>query len=228
MRPLLLLATLALLWLSVLSPAQAETAAEILTAHAKQVEKPSRQTIGPVIAALAVSGDLAAVVVLSAWAGKGLGLRKSDGRFFLIERTAEGLALCNLSGAGAGTAARGDVLELKPNAGVRGLIETALVLFTLSDPDPAKRAEALTSIARDPAPELLEPLQAALKTETDPALLAQKQRLQRLLTVQYDPIQPPGWPQSKALVPTLGWTCGPRRTRRRAAIWPASCTPALT
>ena len=80
-------------------------------------------------------------------------------------------------------------------------------MFTLSDPDPAKHAGALTSIPRDPAPELLEPLQADLKTETDPALLAQKQRL---LTVQYDPIQPPGWPQSKALVPTLGWTCGPR------------------
>ena len=187
MRPLLLLATLALLCLAAVIPARAETAAGILAANAKQVEKPSRQTIGPVIAALAASGDPVAAVVLSAWAGKGLGLRKSDGRFFLIERTAEGFAQRNLAGVEAGTAAKGDIVELKPNAGVRGLIETALVLFTLSDPDPAKRAEALTSIARDPAPELLEPLRAALKTETDSALLAQKQRLERLLTLQYDP-----------------------------------------
>ena len=97
MRPLLLLATLALLCLAVLSPAQAETATRILAANAKQVEKPSRQTIGPVIAALAASGDPVAAVVLSAWAGKGLGLRKSDGRFFLIERTAEGFAQRNLA-----------------------------------------------------------------------------------------------------------------------------------
>ncbi len=86
----------------------------------------------------------------------------------MIERTAEGFALRDLAGVEAGTAVKGDVIELKPNAGVRGLIEAALVLFTLSDPDPARRAEAPTSIARDPAPELLEPLRAALKTETDP------------------------------------------------------------
>ena len=169
------------------APAQADTAANILTTNAALVEKASRQTIGPVVAALANSGDPAAANVLFAWAGKRLGIRKADGAFFLITKTTGGWALRDLDGADAGSAAKSDMIELKPNAGVRGLIETALVQFTLSDPDPAKRAAALTSIARDPKPELLAPLRAALENEADPALRAQKQRLERLLTLQFDP-----------------------------------------
>ncbi len=123
--------------------AQAETAAEILTANAKLVEKASRQTIGPVISSLASSGDPIAATLLSAWADKGLGLRKADGTFFLITLTADGRTLKDLTGTDAGTAAKADITPLKPNAGVRGLIETALVQFTLSDPDPTRRADAL-------------------------------------------------------------------------------------
>jgi urea transport system permease protein len=70
---------------------------------------------------------------------------------------------------------------------VRGLISTALVQFTLSDPDRAARAAALTSIARDPEPEHLEPLRGSIEGEDDPALRAQKQRLERLLTMSFDP-----------------------------------------
>ncbi len=168
-------------------PARAETAAEILAAHAGLVEKPSRQTIGPVIDALAQSGDPMAATVLQAWGNKGLGMRKADGAFFLIAAESDGWALTDLTGAPAGHAAKSDVVELKPNAGVRGLIATALVQFTLSDPDRAARAAALESIARDPKPDHLEPLRAAIAGEDDPALLAQKTRLERLLTLRYDP-----------------------------------------
>ena len=93
----------------------------------------------------------------------------------------------DLAGTDAGHAAKSDITELKPNAGVRGMIATALVQFTLSDPDPAKRAAALNSIAKDPKPEALAPLRAAIAGETDPALKAQKQRLERLLTLRFDP-----------------------------------------
>ncbi|MBE0554628.1 MAG: urea ABC transporter permease subunit UrtB [Rhodobacteraceae bacterium] len=169
------------------APARAETAAEILAAHAGLVEKPSRQTIGPVIDALAQSGDPMAATVLQAWGNKGLGMRKADGVFFLIAAEGDGWALTYLTGAPAGLAAKSDVVELKPNAGVRGLIATALVQFTLSDPDRAARAAALESIARDPKPDHLEPLRAAIAGEDDAALLAQKTRLERLLTLRYDP-----------------------------------------
>jgi urea transport system permease protein len=164
----------------------AQTAAEIVAENRDQIEKPSRQTIGPVIGALAASGDPMADDILSAWADKRLVIRKADGAMFLARPEGDGLALTGLDGAPAGPAAKGDVTDLKPNAGVRGLIATALVQFTLSDPDPVVRAGALTSIARDPTPDALEPLRASLATEADPALKAQKERLERFLTLRFD------------------------------------------
>ncbi|MBL9056712.1 MAG: urea ABC transporter permease subunit UrtB, partial [Rhodobacteraceae bacterium] len=174
------------LFLPLAALAEGEAAA-IVAENREMIEKPSRQTIGPVIAALAASGDPMAAVLLQAWANKGLGLRKADGAFVLIAPEGDGFTLTDLTGAPAGTVAKADIAEMKPNAGVRGLIATALVQFTLTDPDPARRAEALTSIARDPAPEHLAPLRAALAGETDPALAAQKARLERFLTLRFDP-----------------------------------------
>lgn len=151
------------------------------------IEKSSRQTIGPVIAALVASGDPQAPAVLSAWAEKGLGIRKADGAFFLISASADGYTLTALDGSPAGVAAKADITELRPNSGVRGLIATALVQFQLSDPDRARREAALTAIARDPSPDHLAPLRAALADEADAALSVQKQRLERLLTLRFDP-----------------------------------------
>ncbi len=176
---------LALLLAFTALPAAAETAAEIVAKNAAQIEKPSRQTIGPVIDALAASGDAQAAAVLEAWGDKRLGLRKADGAFFIVEKTADGWALTALDGSDAGTAAKGDITELKPNAGVRGLIATALVQFTLSDPDRVKRVAALESIAKDPKAEALAPLVASVAGEDDPGLKAQKERLVGLLTIRF-------------------------------------------
>jgi len=181
----LILCLLAVLCLAM--PLRAQTAADILAANAGLVEKASRQTIAPVIDALGASGDPVAAAVLTAWGEKGLGIRKSDRAFFLITAQEGGYALRDLSGAEAGVAAKSDIIELKPNAGVRGMIATALVQFTLSDPDPAKRLAALQSIAKDPKAEALTPLRAAIPTETDAVLRAQKERLERLLTLRFDP-----------------------------------------
>jgi urea transport system permease protein len=168
-------------------PVAAQEADRIVEENRAQVEKPSRQTIGPVIDALASSGDAMADDILAAWADKRLVIRKADGAMFLVQPEGEGFALTSLDGTPAGTAAKGDLTELKPNAGVRGLIATALVQFTLSDPDPAVRAEAVATIARDPTADALEPLRASLATEADPALKARKERLERFLTLRFDP-----------------------------------------
>ena len=165
----------------------AQTVAEILTTNREMVASPSRTTIGPVIAALAASGDPLAATVLTAWEAKGLGIRRADGAFFLIAEGADGWTLRTLDGTDAGSAPRTDIIALKPNSGVRGLIATALVQFTLSDPDIARRSAALESIARDPGPDLLEPLRASIAGETDATMLTRKQRLERLLTLQFDP-----------------------------------------
>jgi urea transport system permease protein len=176
----------AFLWLLPL-PVLAQEAAAIVAENREQIEKPSRQTIGPVIAALAASGDPMADDILTAWGDRRLVVRKSDRAMFIAVAEGDGFALTALDGNPGGTAAKADVTELKPNAGVRGLIATALVQFTLSDPDPTIRAAALTSIARDPTADALEPLRASLAAEGDPALKVQKERLERFLTLRFDP-----------------------------------------
>ncbi|GGE28038.1 amino acid/amide ABC transporter membrane protein 1, HAAT family [Gemmobacter megaterium] len=179
-------ALLAAMFLLLPMAAQAQTAADILAENRDLVEKSSRQTIGPVIAALTASGDPQALTLLAAWADRGLGLRKSDGAFFLIAPDPDGYALKSPDGTEAGTAARSEIVELRPNAGVRGLIATALVEFQLSDPDRRQREAALVSVARDPSAAHLVPLRASIPAESDPALKAQKQRLERLLTLRFD------------------------------------------
>ena len=168
-------------------PVFAQGLPEVLATERAKIEKPSRQSIGPVIDAIVATGDPAAARMLAAWAERKLGQRKADGAFFILEKADEGWALTGLDGAPAGTALKADMVELKPNAGVRELIGAALVQFTLSDPDPAQRARALDAIAKSPSETQLEPLRAAIATEADPVLKARKERLERFLTLQFDP-----------------------------------------
>ncbi|MBL9072179.1 urea ABC transporter permease subunit UrtB [Tabrizicola sp.] len=177
----------ALFWLAPV-PALAEgEAAAIVAANRDQIEKPSRQSIGQVVTALAASGDPMADDILAAWAEKRLVVRKADQALFLATPEGDGFALTALDGTPAGTAAKAELTALKPNAGVRSVISSALVQFTLSDPDPAKRRAALDSIARDTSPETLAPLRASIPTEDDPGLRAQKERLERILALRFDP-----------------------------------------
>jgi urea transport system permease protein len=118
MRLLLILVTLALL--AVPGASRAQDAAAVLAENRALVEKASRTSIGPVIAALVESGDPAVPAILTAWGDKGLGIRKSDGAFFLIFPAEGGYALRTLAGEDAGTAAKADITELRPNAGVGG------------------------------------------------------------------------------------------------------------
>ena len=175
-----------LLTLTLALPARADLPS-VLAEHGDQIADPKRQTIAPVIAALVATGDAATARLLTAWEARNLGRRKADGAFFILDEGPDGWTLTDpLTGNAAGTAPKSDITQLRPNAGVRGLIAVALVQFQLSDPDPATRAAALTSMARDADAAQLVPLRAAL-TDADPALAAQKARLERLLTMRFDP-----------------------------------------
>jgi urea transport system permease protein len=182
----LLLSLAAAILLALPGTARADLAAA-LAQYGADIAQPSRQTIGPVIAALVETGDPAVARLLSAWGDRNLGLRKADGAFFILTETAEGYDLTDpLTGAPAGSEPKSAITQLRPNAGVRGLIAAALVQFQLSDPDPAQRSAALTAIAREPDAGQLAALRAALE-DPDPALAAQKARLERLLTIRFDP-----------------------------------------
>jgi urea transport system permease protein len=174
------------LWGLGLAPAQADLAG-VLTENRGLIEKASRQTIAPVIAAMVDTADPAVPALLQAWADRGLGIRKADGAFFFIREIPNAFALRDaLTAAEAGEAPRAEIEALRPNAGVRGLIAAALVQFQLTDPDPAQRRAALAAIARDASADQLDPLRAALD-DPDPILAVQKRRLERLLTLRFDP-----------------------------------------
>ncbi len=173
--------------LSVLPGLARADLAAVIAENADSIAKPSRQTIGPVIEALAESGTPGVAAFLSAWADRGLGQRKADGAIFRISDQGADYALADpVDGSAAGTAPKSDIAEIRPNSGVRGLIASALVAFQLDDADPAQRAAALAAIARTPEAGHLDPLRAALD-DPDPALAAQKARLERLLTIRFDP-----------------------------------------
>ena len=126
--------------------------------------------------------------VLEVWQNKDMWQRRADGLFFAATKNADGTYTLQSfdDGADAGNAASADLDQLKPNSGVRAMIATALVQFQLSDPNPAKRVDALNSIARDPEAALLIPLRASIASETDADILVRKERLERLMTMAYD------------------------------------------
>ena len=75
--------------------------------NAAAFEKPSRQTIGPVIDALAATGDPMVANFLEAWGAKQVGQRKADKTFFLLTPKGEGFALTDLTGPAAGSIPEG-------------------------------------------------------------------------------------------------------------------------
>ena len=171
-------------------PAWAQTGPmqAILQDHRDAILKSSRTTIGPVIDAVAASGLPQAKAVLEAWQAKDMWLREADGLFFRAEKSGDVYALFDFdTDAQIGEAEKNDLKQIKPNSGIRALIATALVQFQLSDPVRANRLAALTSLERNPMAEALVPLRASINGETDPGLLTQKVRLERLLTMAYDP-----------------------------------------
>ena len=64
-------------------------------------------------------------------------MRKADGAFFTVVKDGEAFKLLDVAtGAEAGTAQKGEIDQIKPNAGVQALVTGALVQFQLSDADP--------------------------------------------------------------------------------------------
>ena len=159
--------------------AQANPALQaVIDANLDQIERPSRQTVGPLVDQIAATGP-EGLAMLQAWADRSLGLTET-GQVLIMDDDAATDAVTGDAFAGA------DPRMLRPNSGVRGVIEAALAAGALTDPDPARRAAALQSLERGAAPDQLPLLRAALD-DPDPVLAARKARLERLLTIQHDP-----------------------------------------
>ncbi len=160
---------------------------QLLLEHGEIIAQSSRRTIEPAIAALASSGIPEAQTVLLKWQAKEMWRNEETGLFIWAEQVdSETLRIFDFAdGSEIGTAPDDGYEQLKPNSGIRGLIGAALVQFQLSDPNPANRMRALTAIERDAEESHLAALRAAIDTETDTALKARKERLERLLTIRF-------------------------------------------
>ncbi len=184
----ILLAVLALFLSAQIMSAQAPTIQGVLQQHRALIEKGSRKSIEPAIAALAASGLDQAQDVLQKWQSKVMWQRKSDGLFFYgLEVEDKQVRLFDFDdGAEIATSPKGDLKQIKPNSGVRAMIGAALVQFQLSDPDPVRRLAALQAIERDPDASQLAPLRASIANEPDTDIKVQKEHLNQLLTIGYD------------------------------------------
>jgi urea transport system permease protein len=179
---------LAALALSLAAPlASAQSLQDLLQQNAEEIADPSRRTVGDVLDVLVDSGLPEVTGFLERWQGREVWQRTSDGLFFYATETDTGYDLFDIAtGDPAGTAGDGEMKALIPNAGVRGVIGTALIEFQLSDPDIARRTAAVEAIMRDPSEEMLAPLRAAIEGETDADLKIRKERVERLLTASFD------------------------------------------
>ena len=159
---------------------------DLLQANASAVANPSRGTVDNLLAVL-LEADLPGVnEFLERWRDRGVYLRASDGLFYYARSAEGGFALTDIdSGADLGRAESADITELRPNAGVRRAIGSALVAFQLLDDDPVKRLAALDAIARSPSEDQLDPLRMAIEDEPDPILKTRKIRLERLLSARF-------------------------------------------
>ena len=185
MRSIVLVLALLALVLPLSARAQTADLAGVIAKYRDQIEKPSRQTVEPVVAAIAATGPHG-TALLQAWGDRLLGLRKSDGLLVIAAPEGDALHLTDAAtGADLGPAPEDQVTLLRPNSGVRGVISAATAGSALSDPDPKRRAEALEALSRKGDAAQLGLLRQAMD-DPDPMLAARKQRLERLLTIQYD------------------------------------------
>src|SRR6056297_3940399 len=116
-----------------------ESLQSVLQPYKAELSKPSRRTIGPVIASLLASDHPAISDFLRKWEAREVYQRPGDGLFFYAEDTGESLTLIDIdTGEAMGQVGSREVDQIKPNAGVRREVAAALVPFELNAPDPAR------------------------------------------------------------------------------------------
>jgi urea transport system permease protein len=182
-----LLLALALVVPGLPDPALAQDLQSILQRHQEAVANPSRGTVGVVLEELVESELPEVPQFLDLWQNRAVSVRQSDGVFFYTSPGDGGAVnLVDIStGATVGSAARGELSEIRPNGGVRREIASALVRFQLSDPNPAGRLAALDAIARSPSADQIEPLRASIEDEEDAVIRTRKERLAAILAARF-------------------------------------------
>ncbi|WP_418883749.1 urea ABC transporter permease subunit UrtB [Allorhizobium ampelinum] len=130
-----------------------------------------------IVGDLGRTGDLKVVPALEALSGGDLYLRKADGNVFIAKPAGSQLTLIDpLTGAEVGKEAKGGLVKIKINNGLRRAIRAAQGGLTLLSPDRTVRLAAADALLKAPSEDNLELLDTALAKEQDGAvktLLAQ-------------------------------------------------------
>ncbi len=189
-RLLPLVAFLAAYLLTIPLQAQSDSATplqDVLQTVQADVASPSRATVPQVLDALLQANAPGTVDFLRAWGDREVFVRDADGLFFYAEDAPDRmLTLVDIdSGASVATVSSRDLSQIRPNAGVRREINSALVSYELVHPDRERRIAALASIARSPDAEQIAPLMAARDTEEDPRIIQRMDRLLDLLNARF-------------------------------------------
>ena len=198
--------------------AQNQTLQSLLMQQHDAIAKPSRGTAEALITAALRSGAPEANAFLEKWRSREVWLRKSDGQFFLVKPDGDHFQLLDIaSGAVTGSAQKNEVDQIKPNSGVQAVVSSALVQFQLSDKDRQVRSDALSAIEKDPQAGQLGVLRASIGSEADSELKTRKTRLERLLTLRFDP-------EPKARVAAIESFAGDTHVDVRSALNPILAT----
>ncbi|AVX05779.1 putative branched-chain amino acid transport permease protein LivH [Maritalea myrionectae] len=173
-------------------PAQAQEGTapslkSIVSQNAPDIIKGSVRTAPPIIDALVALDDPSSLQFLSLWQEKDLWYRKSDEEIFVAkkreDRTYELFDIATLEPVE--TLPKKQIKQIKPNSGLRALIDEALVISRLKSADMSVRQEAISSLSRLANKQHLLPLRGAISTEPNQALKAEMERLERFLTIQF-------------------------------------------
>ena len=169
------------------SLAHAQSLQSVLQHNADAVANPSRSTVEAVISALVDAPVDGVPAFLEDWRDKAIWMRIEDGVFFSAVQDSDGLVLKDLDSATQTEIADNDGFDqIRPNAGVRRVVNAALVQFQLSDVDVTRRIAALDAISRDPAADQLVPLRLSIPDEPDALILKRKIQLERQLASRFD------------------------------------------
>ncbi|PBB42733.1 urea ABC transporter permease subunit UrtB [Mesorhizobium sp. WSM3866] len=159
-----------LLTMASLLPSKAGEA-DLRAAIAKFATATNFSATEAIVRELAASGDPAVERPLSALADGNLYIRKADSQVFIGKDAASGVELLDpFSGDKSADAAKADLTKIKVNNGLRRAIRDALGTLTLRAKDASVRLAAAATMFKTPDAANIEPLDAAIAAETDPAV----------------------------------------------------------
>ena len=184
--PLIFLISFSLFMISQSSLVLAETLSTILEQNAKSIERPTRRKIGAIIDTLFASNAVGVPNFLKLWRDKRVWRRKQDGVFFFGPNTGGKIELTDIdTGTPIGTVSSREFKQIKPNSGVRSVINSVLVQFQLEDPDPEARLAAVRILEQKGEAFHLKPLKDSIESETVSFIKARKNRIYDLLLISF-------------------------------------------